>query len=253
MWSYATHSSLLQDMMWCYATHSSLLQDMMWCYAMGWGVIAFVTTARHDVMLRYAFVTTARHDGRLRYAWGGVGCDSIRHYCKTWCDATLRIRHYCKTWWEATLRMGWGGVGCDSIRHYCKTWWEATLRMMGGYGTLGYWKLMKKSIPDSIRSQVQGKRNGLLFKYIRSHQWRWEHTDFDLLTATGEAVRSLMRWREKTTLIVRRVLKHKTLQGLQTTLKRMLFFMAVSHMKSSWRHSETRIFKQSWAGARSAG
>ena len=35
----------------------------------GWGVIAFVTTARHDVMLRYAFVTTARHDGRLRYAF----------------------------------------------------------------------------------------------------------------------------------------------------------------------------------------
>ena len=124
--------------------------------------------------------------------WGGVGCDSIRHYCKTWCDATLRIRHYCKTWCDATLR----------IRLYCKTWWEATLR---------YWKLMKKSIPDSIRSQVQGKRNGLLFKYIRSHQWRWEHTDFDLLTATGEAVRSLMRWREKATLIVRRVLKHKTL------------------------------------------
>jgi hypothetical protein len=60
-------------------------------------------------------------------------------------------------------------------------------------GVDGYWKLMKKSIPDSIRSQVQGKRNGLLFKYIRSHQWRWEHTDFDLLTATGEAVRSLMR------------------------------------------------------------
>ena len=32
-----------------------------------------------------------------------------------------------------------------------------------------------------------------------------------------------------------------------------VFFMVVSHMKSSWRHSETRIFKQSWAGARSAG
>ena len=53
----------------------------------GWGVIAFVTTARHDVklryafvttarhdvMLRYAFVTTARHDGRLGYATHGVG------------------------------------------------------------------------------------------------------------------------------------------------------------------------------------
>ena len=33
MWCYATHSSLLQDMMWCYATHSSLLQDMMGGYA----------------------------------------------------------------------------------------------------------------------------------------------------------------------------------------------------------------------------
>ena len=207
------------DVMLRYAFVTTVRHDVMLRYAFvttarhdGRLRCAFVTTARHDVMLRYAFVTTARHDGRLlRYAWGGVGCDSIRHYCKTWCDATLRIRLYCKTWWEATLR---------------------------------YWKLMKKSIPDSIRSQVQGKRNGLLFKYIRSHQWRCEHTGFDLLTATGEAVRSLMRWREKATLIVRRVLKHKT---------DVFFFMVVSHMKSSWRHSETRIFKQSWAGARSAG
>lgn len=60
-------------------------------------------------------------------------------------------------------------------------------------GVDGYWKLMKKSIPDNICSQVHGKRNVLLFKYIRSHQWRWEHTGCDLLTATGEAVRSLMR------------------------------------------------------------
>ena len=58
--------------MWSYATHG-----------VGWGVIAFVTTARHDVMLRYAFVTTARHDGRLRYAWGGVGCSHMM-----WCYAT---------------------------------------------------------------------------------------------------------------------------------------------------------------------
>ena len=81
----------------------------------GWGVIAFVTTARHDVMLRYAFVTTARHDVMLRYAF------------------------------------------VSTARHDGK------------------------------------RRNGLLFKYIRSHQCRWEHTGFDLLTATGEAVRSLMR------------------------------------------------------------
>ena len=41
-----------------------------------------MTTARHDVMLRYAVVSTARHDVMLRYAWGGVGCDSIRDYLK---------------------------------------------------------------------------------------------------------------------------------------------------------------------------
>ena len=96
--------------------------------------------------------------------WGGVGCDSTRHYCKiwcdatlrirlyckTWCDATLRIRHYCKTWWDATLRMGWGGVVCDSISHYCKIWCDATLRIRlysvrahtGGVD--GYWKVMQK-------------------------------------------------------------------------------------------------------------
>ena len=33
----------------------------------------------------------------------------------------------------------------------------------------------------------------------------------------------------------------------------VFFFMVVCHMKSSCRHSETRIFKKSWAGARSAG
>ena len=54
-----------------------------------------------------SFVSTARHDAMLRYASGGAGCDIIRQYCKTWCDVTLR--------------MGWGGVGCDIIRHYCKT------------------------------------------------------------------------------------------------------------------------------------
>ena len=41
-----------------------------------------MTTARHDVMLRYAVVSTARHDVMLRYAWGGVGWDSIRDYLK---------------------------------------------------------------------------------------------------------------------------------------------------------------------------
>ena len=40
----------------------------------GWGVISFVSTARHDAMLRYAWGGVG---------WGGVGCDIIRQYCKT--------------------------------------------------------------------------------------------------------------------------------------------------------------------------
>ena len=54
-------------MMRCDATHG-----------VGLGVILFVSTARHDVMLRYtwggvgwvviSFVSTARHDVMLRYA-----------------------------------------------------------------------------------------------------------------------------------------------------------------------------------------
>ena len=89
---------------------STARHDLMLRYA--WGgvgrvVISFVITARHDVMLRYAwggvgwvvisFVSTARHDVMLRYAWGGVGCDSIRQYCKTFlCYATHGV--------------GWGGL-----------------------------------------------------------------------------------------------------------------------------------------------
>ena len=186
-----------------------------------------------------------------RVGWGGVGWGVIRQYCKTWCDATLRMGWggVGGLWYHssvlqdmmrcyATHGVGWGG--CDIIRQYCKTWCDATLRM--GWGGVGHdacyathgvgwgwvvisfvstarhdvrryaWQLeMGWGCPDIIRSQVQGKRNGLLFKYIRSQQWRWEHTGFDLLTATGEAVRSLMRWREKATLFVRRVLQHKTL------------------------------------------
>ena len=104
IWCYATQSSLLQDMIWCYATHSSLLQDMIWCYATQWGgvgwggLITFNGTSTHiwcyatqssllqDMIWCYAFAT---HSSLLQ--------DMI------WCYATkLRIRHYCKTWYDAT-------------------------------------------------------------------------------------------------------------------------------------------------------
>ena len=141
----------------------------------GWGGVWYHSSVLQDMMWCYA-----THG----VGWGGLWYHSSVLQDMMWCYATH----------------GWGGVGCDIIRQYCKTWCDATLRM--GWGGVGC---------DIIRSQVQGKRNGLLFKYIRSQQWRWEHTGFDLLTATGEAVRSLMRWREKATLFVRRVLQHKTL------------------------------------------
>ena len=80
------------------------------------------------------------------------------------------------------------GIFSKWVKVYQRNW----VRAHTG-GVDGYWKVMKKSIPDSIRSQVQGKRNAMLFEYIRSHQWRWEHTGFDLLSVTGEAVRSFMR------------------------------------------------------------
>ena len=156
----------------------------------GWGVIAFVTTARHDGRLRYAFVTTARHDGRLRYAFVSTARHDVMlryAFVTTAARHDLMLRyafcHYCKTWWEATLRMGWGrvgcggvgwGVGCDSIRHYCKTWCDATLRIRlycktwcdatlrirlycktWWEATLRYWKLMINSRQHSFPSPRQ--------------------------------------------------------------------------------------------------
>ena len=106
----------------------------------GWGVIAFVTTARHDVMLRYAFVTTARHDVRRRYAfvttarhdvrrryawggvgWGGVGWGVIAFVTTARHDVMLRYAFVTTARHDVRRRYAWGGVGCDSIRHYCKS------------------------------------------------------------------------------------------------------------------------------------
>ena len=62
-------------------------------------MISFVSTARHDAMLRYAwggvgwgvisFVSTARHDVMLRYAWGGVGWGVISFVPKSKANAMV--------------------------------------------------------------------------------------------------------------------------------------------------------------------
>ena len=227
------HSSVLQDMMRCYASnrvgwgglwyHSSVLQDMMRCYAthgVGWGVILFVSTARHDVM--------------LRYAWGGVGCDIIRQYCKTWCDATLRMR-WGGVWYHssvlqdmmrcyATHGVGWGGLWYhssvlqDMMRCY------ASHGVGVGWGVISFVSTARHDAVSMAtgnwwKSQFQtafvpkSKANAMVCcsSTFEVNNGDGKHTGFDLLTATGEAVRSLMRWREKATLFVRRVLQHKTL------------------------------------------
>ena len=201
------HSSVLQDMMRCNATHG-----------VGWGVVWYHSSVLQDMMRCYA-----------RMGWGGVGCDIIRQYCKTWCDATLRmgwgwVWYYSSVlqdmmWCYSTHGVGWGGLWYHSSLLQDMMCCYATHGV--GWGVISFVSTARHDAMlryarggvgcDIIRSQVQGKRNGLLFKYIRSQQWRWEHTGFDFLTATGEAVRSLMRWREKATLFVHRVLQHKTL------------------------------------------
>ena len=45
-----------------------------------------------------SFVSTARHDAMLRYAWGGVGCDII--------ESVLQDMMRC----YATHGVGWGGL-----------------------------------------------------------------------------------------------------------------------------------------------
>ena len=100
----------------------------------GWGVIAFVTTARHDVMLRYAFVTTARHDVRRRYAfvttarhdvrrryawggvgWGGVGWGVIAFVTTARHDVMLRYAFVTTARHDVRRRYAWGGVGWGVI------------------------------------------------------------------------------------------------------------------------------------------
>ena len=55
-------------------------------------------------------------------------------------------------------------------------------------GIDAYWTLLKDGIPNSINSTVGVKPNKVLWKYMRSQQWRWECHDKDILAETGQTL-----------------------------------------------------------------
>ena len=68
---------------------------------------------------------------------------------------------------------------------------DATSRMGLGLGGVGWGMLrlactfVMKLMPDKIASKCRSKPNPLLWKYIRSAQWRWEMNSADLLAKMG--------------------------------------------------------------------
>jgi hypothetical protein len=52
-------------------------------------------------------------------------------------------------------------------------------------GTDICWTILIAGVPDKIVSKCGSKPNPLLWKYIRSAQWRWEMNSADLLAKTG--------------------------------------------------------------------
>ena len=47
------------------------------------------------------------------------------------------------------------------------------------------WTILKNGVPEKIASKCGSKPNPLLWKYVRSAQWRWEMNSADLLAKTG--------------------------------------------------------------------
>ena len=119
----------------------------------GWDVISFVSTARHDAMQRYAwggvgcgvisFVSTARHDAMLRshgVGWGGVWYHSSVLQDMMRCYATHGVglgvilfvstaRH------DVMLLYAWGGVGWVVISFVITARHDVLLRYAwGGVG-----------------------------------------------------------------------------------------------------------------------
>ena len=59
-------------------------------------------------------------------------------------------------------------------------------------GVDSFWKIAKKSLPDSLASREGGHvRNKTLWRYLRAFQWRWEKTGTPLLEATAAKLATL--------------------------------------------------------------
>ena len=80
-------------------------------------------------------------------------------------------------------------MGHVNVRLHLRHEVDATLRMALGLGGVGHvnscWTILKAGVPDKIASKCGSKPNPLLWKYIRSAQWRWEMNSADLLAKTG--------------------------------------------------------------------
>ena len=91
-----------------------------------------------------------------------------------------------------------------------------------------FWKGAKKSIPGSLCSKVNGRRNVQLWRCLRRFQWRWEHTGKDLAKHTSKTLRQL--W-EKGRHIARNLFDPKTLEGLLVQKQTIIFFETVWKFK----------------------
>ena len=104
--------------------------------------------------------------------------------------------------------MGWGlgGVGWGMFTFACTCIMKLMLRYAWCWGWVGWGMstavgtILKAGVPDKIASKCGSKPNPLLWKYIRSAQWRWEMNSADLLAKTGLYLAKLWAEKRKTEL-----------------------------------------------------
>ena len=101
-------------------------------------------------------------------------------------NVRLHLRHEV----DATLRMGsgLGGVGWGMSTFACTCVMKVMLRgwvKIHAGGIDSCWTILKAGVPDKIVSKCGSKPHPLLWKYIRSAQWRGEMNSADLLAKTG--------------------------------------------------------------------
>ena len=126
----------------------------LWLGGVGWGMSTFACTCVMKLMLRYAW-------GWGWVGWGGACQRSLALASWSWCYVTDGVG------------VGWGGVGHVNVRLH--------LRQIHTGGIDSCWTILKAGVPDKIASKCGSKTNPLLWKYIRSAQWRWEMNSADLL------------------------------------------------------------------------